>query len=279
MTSPLKVLHPHRPIPLLGFGTYKVDQSVARDTVKTALALGYRHIDTAQMYGNEAGVGDAIVESGVPRQSLYITTKLNNPNHAPERVRASFAESLRKLKTPYVDLFLMHWPLPHDYNGDFSSTYAAMEDLVLAGTAKSIGVSNFEIDHLRTLAANTTIKPVVNQIELHPYFQNREVAQFCRERRIAVEAWSPLGRGKELADPVIIEIAQAYGATPAQVVLAWHHAHGNIAIPKASGIERQLENFDSLHFTLSAADVAAIDALDRGEEGRMGPHPNVMRLS
>lgn len=271
-------MHPHRSIPLLGFGTYKISQSVACHTVKTALALGYRHIDTAQMYGNEAGVGDAIVESGVPRQSLYITTKLNNPNHNPEHVYGSFAESLRKLKTSYVDLFLMHWPLPHDYDGDFSTTYSAMEDLVLAGTAKSIGVSNFEIDHLRMLASNTVIRPVVNQIELHPYFQNREVAQFCREHHIAVEAWSPLGRGKELADPVIVEIAEAYGATPAQVVLAWHRAHGNIAIPKASGIDRQLENYNSLRVTLAASDIAAIDALDRGEEGRMGPHPNEMRL-
>lgn len=274
MTSPLITLNSNHPIEALGFGTYKVSPADVSTSLGTALATGYRHIDTAQMYGNEAAIGDALIESGVARQSLFITTKLNNPNHEPERVRASFAKSLEDLKTDYVDLFLIHWPLPTRYNGDFISTWRELEQLRAAGKAKSIGVSNFQVPHLERLLADTDVVPAVNQIELHPQFQNREVVSFCQEHGIAVESWSPLGRGTYFDDPVLTDIAAAHSASVAQTVLAWHRQKEYIAIPKALGQERQIENFCSLEVTLSPEDIEAIDGLDRGEEGRTGPHPD-----
>ncbi len=261
-------------IPSVGFGTYLVDPKDTKDTVALALYAGYRHIDTAQMYGNEAGVGDALVETATNREAVFITTKLNNGNHEPDVARRTFAESLEKLQTDYVDLFLIHWPLKMHYNGDFVSTYKVMEEFVADGRARSIGVSNFQIAHLEELLEATDIVPAVNQIELHPYFQNRELANFCQEKGIAVESWSPLGRGKELEDPVIKDIAGRIGAKPSQVVLAWHRSKGYITIPKSSNRERQVENLDSLNVTLSDSDIAAIDALDKGEEGRQGPNPD-----
>ncbi|WP_216386872.1 aldo/keto reductase [Arcanobacterium phocae] len=262
-------------IPQLGFGTYQVAQKDAANLVQQAFAIGYRHIDTAQMYSNEDGVGRAIVESGIPRQSLFITTKLDNPNHEPEQVYTSFAQSLAKLRTDYVDLFLMHWPLPMHYDGDFMQTFATMEDLVAEGHLRSVGVSNFQISHLEKLVKAGTGVPVINQVEIHPYFQNRQVVEYCRTAGIVVESWSPLGRGKDLLDPVIIEIAEKHDATPAQVVLAWHRLEGFVAIPKASSLARQRENFNSLGVVLDDDDLAAIRALDRGEDGRMGPNPDV----
>nr|WP_247645253.1 aldo/keto reductase [Arcanobacterium buesumense] len=270
-----KMLHSGFGIPLLGFGTYKVDPAETAHVVQQAFAVGYRHIDTAQMYGNEDGVGQALVESGLPRQHVFITTKLDNPNHEPDRIVSSFGESLRKLRTDYVDLFLMHWPLPMHYEGRFAQTFAAMEELVGSGQVRSVGVSNFQVSHLEQLVDAGTGVPVINQIEIHPYFQNREVVAYCQAAGIVVEAWSPLGRGKDLADPVIRQIAAKHAATPAQVVLAWHRAEGFVAIPKASSLARQRENFDSLNVVLDAGDVDAIRGLDRGESGRMGPHPDV----
>ncbi|VEI13298.1 aldo/keto reductase [Trueperella bialowiezensis] len=264
----------HR-IPQLGFGTYKVADADAQQVVLSAFDAGYRHVDTAQMYGNERGVGEALAAMSLDRGDVFVTTKLNTPNHEPADVRRTFAQSLRDLRTDYVDLFLIHWPMPMFYDGDFVTTYRVMEEFVHAGTAKSIGVSNFETYHLDKLMAGTSIPPAVNQIELHPYFQNREVANYCMERGIAVESWSPLGRGGVLADPVIGEIAQETDATPAQVILAWHLAKGYIAIPKSSHADRQRENFAAADVSLTPEQIARIDDLDRGEEGRTGRHPDV----
>lgn len=262
-------------IPQLGFGTYKIDNDAAPKAVASALEVGYRHIDTAQMYGNEAGVGRALAATDIPREDIFVTTKLNTPNHRPDDVRRTFAQSLVDLQTDYVDLFLIHWPMPMFYGGDFITTYRVMEEFVASGQARAIGVSNFEAHHLEKLLSGTSILPAVNQIELHPYFSNSELAAFCSEREIAVEAWSPLGRGGVLADPVIGEVAAEAGATPAQVVLAWHLAKGHIAIPKSVHVERQKENFAAQGLTLSAEQIERIDALDKGEPGRTGKHPDV----
>lgn len=263
-------------IPQLGFGTYKIAPESTFDIVSSALEIGYRHIDTAQMYGNEAEVGKAISESGIPRSEIFLTTKLNNGNHRPEDARRSFAESLEKLQTDYVDLFLMHWPLPKLYNGEYTKTYAVMEEFFADKRARAIGVSNFEPHHLREILLDNSVVPAVNQIELHPYLSNQKNAEFSAHKGITVTAWSPLGRGAVLQDPVIEKIANALQITPAQVVLAWHLARGYVAIPKASTPERQAENFQSANIVLSTADIAAINALDKGEAGRQGSHPETM---
>ncbi|NLW13140.1 MAG: aldo/keto reductase [Trueperella sp.] len=279
MNQPRIELNSNHTIPQLGFGTYKIDNDDAEATVLSALGVGYRHIDTAQMYANEEGVGRALVAMGdtlgIDRGDVYVTTKLNTPHHEPDDVRASFARSLEDLQTDFVDLFLIHWPMPMFYDGDFVSTYQAMEQFVASGQARSIGVSNFETYHLDTLIAGAKIAPAVNQIEIHPYFQNRGVATYCQERGIAVQAWSPLGRGGVLNDPVIIEVAHEVGATPAQVVVAWHLDKGYIAIPKSSHEERQRENLGGLEVNLTEEQLARIDDLDKGEEGRTGKHPDV----
>lgn len=262
-------------IPQLGFGTYKIAGDDAAFTVASALEVGYRHIDTAQMYGNEAGVGQGIAQSGVARADIFLTTKLNTPNHRPDDVRRTFTQSLADLQTDYVDLFLIHWPMPMFYGGDFITTYRVMEEFVASGQARAIGVSNFEVHHLEKLLSGVSIPPAVNQIEIHPYFRNAEVAGYCAGRGIAVEAWSPLGRGGVLGDDVVKRVATEAGATPAQAVLAWHLAKGHIAIPKSSHVERQRENFAAASVRLTEDQIAAFDALDKGEEGRTGKHPDV----
>lgn len=263
-------------MPALGFGTYKVAPEDATNVVLSALELGYRHIDTAQMYGNEREVGAAIALSGIPREELFITTKLNNNNHNPADVRTSFAQSLEKLGLEYVDLFLMHWPLPKLYNGDFVSTYKVMEEFAIDHRAKAIGVSNFEPHHLVQILRDCVVVPASNQIERHPYLRNRANAEFCRNQGIRVVAWSPIARGALLNDPVIGKIAHEYGATPAQIALAWHLGRGTSAIPKASSRERQAENLAAAEIRLTAGEIAEIDALDKGEYGRVGPHPDEM---
>ncbi|MBM7824476.1 2,5-diketo-D-gluconate reductase A [Arcanobacterium pluranimalium] len=265
-------------MPQLGFGTYKLTPDIATEVVLEALKIGYRHIDTAQMYGNEREVGLAIKESGIPREEIFLTTKLNNGNHLPDDARRTFDESLEKLGTDYVDMFLMHWPLPKLYDGDFVTTYKVMEEFAIDKRARAIGVSNFEPHHLVPILREATIVPATNQIELHPYLLNKATAEFCRNQGIAITAWSPLGRGRQFEDPTIAEIATRIGASPAQVILAWHLQHGNIAIPKASSVERQRENFESANISLSEADMEAIDALDKGEAGRTGKHPDEMNL-
>ena len=239
-----------------------------------ALRVGYRHIDTAEMYGNEAGVGEAIRASGLDRSELYVTSKLNNGYHEPGDARRAFEGTLEALGFDYVDLFLIHWPLPSLYDGDYVSTWKALEEFKADGRSRSIGVSNFEVAHLERLAAEADVVPAVNQIELHPYLLNEEVDSYGREHRIATEAWSPIAQGAVLNDPVITGIAERAGRTPAQVVLRWHIERGNIVFPKSTTPGRIRENLELFDFELAPGDDEAIDGLDRGEEGRTGPHPD-----
>jgi 2,5-diketo-D-gluconate reductase A len=270
-------------IPQLGFGTLNVppnrDQS-PENTAKTAevvglaLELGYRHIDTAQMYGNERGVGQGIAASGIPREQLYVTSKLGNGNHRPDDVRRSFDETLQKLGLDYLDLFLIHWPLPTLYDGDYVSTWKAMTGLLADRRVRSIGVSNFQPAHLQRIIAETGITPAVNQIEVHPGFNNDTARAACVSYGIAVEAWSPLGQGKLLSDAVIGDLAVRKGKTIARIILRWHIQRGHIVFPKSLRRERMQENLDLFDFELSPAEVASIDALDKGEAGRIGPNPD-----
>lgn len=260
-------------IPQLGFGTSRLADPA--QSVAEALKIGYRHIDTAQMYGNETEVGQALAASGVAREEVFLTTKLNNPNHAPADVHSTFAESLQRLNLDYVDLFLLHWPMPF-LEIDYVDTWKAIIGILESGRAKSIGVSNFQPDHLERIIDGTGVVPAVNQIEVHPYFANNEVREFSKSKGIVVESWGPLGRGQEFEDPTVSEIAQKHGKSPAQVLLGWHLKRGDVAIPKSDTPERIRTNFEALGFDLPDEDVAAIDTLDKGEEARQSPHPNVV---
>jgi 2,5-diketo-D-gluconate reductase A len=261
-------------IPQLGFGVFQIPPEQTRDAVVAALEAGYRHIDTAEMYRNERGVGEGIRAFGIDRGDVYVTSKLNNGFHEPDVARRAFDETLRALGFDYVDLFLIHWPLPTLYGGDFVSTWKVLEELKADGRARSIGVSNFQVAHLERLAAETETVPAVNQIELHPYFVNDEVRRHGEERGIRTEAWSPIAQGGVLDDPVLVEIAERAGRTTAQVVLRWHIQRGSIVFPKTVNPERMRENFALFDFELAPQDVAAIEALDRGEPGRTGPNPD-----
>jgi 2,5-diketo-D-gluconate reductase A len=261
-------------IPQLGFGVYQIDPDETAGAVKTALDIGYRHIDTAEMYQNEAGVGQGVRDAGVDRADVFVTSKLNNGFHEPDAARKAFDETLSKLGFDFVDLFLIHWPLPTLYNNDFVSTWQTLEEFRRDGRARSIGVSNFQTAHLERLANETDTVPSVNQIEVHPYFVNDEVRQYCNEHGIAVEAWSPIAQGKVLDDPVVTAIAEAAGKSPAQVVLRWHIQRGDIVFPKSVTPKRIEENFALFDFELSGHDVDALTALDKGEDGRTGPNPD-----
>jgi 2,5-diketo-D-gluconate reductase A len=240
-----------------------------------ALQAGFRHIDTAQSYGTERGVGQAIAAAGIPRQELYVTSKLANGNHRPDDVRRSFAETLENLGLDQLELFLIHWPLPTLYDGDYVSTWIAVTELVAQGGLRTAGVSNFQPAHLDRIVAETGIVPAVNQFELHPYFANQAACAASLHHGIAVEAHSPLGHdGKPLTDETISRIAATRGKSTAQVILRWHIQHGHIAIPKSARRERMEENINVFDFELSAAEIAAIDALDKGESGRVGPNPD-----
>jgi 2,5-diketo-D-gluconate reductase A len=263
-------------IPQLGYGVFQIPPEETADAVQRALAIGYRHIDTAEMYRNEAGVRDGIAASGLDRDGVFITSKLNNGYHAPDDARRAFDETLRALGTDHVDLFLIHWPLPTLYDGDYPATWKVLEEFKADGRARSIGVSNFEVDHLERLAAECDVVPAVNQIELHPYLLNDAVHSYGREHGIATEAWSPIAQGGVLGDPVITEIAEQLDRTPAQVVLRWHIERGNIVFPKSATPARMEENFALFDFELEPGDDAAIAGLDRGEDGRTGPNPGVM---
>ncbi|WP_182353805.1 aldo/keto reductase [Flaviflexus huanghaiensis] len=263
-------------MPQLGYGTYKITPADTVEAVTLALEAGYRHIDTAQMYGNEAEVGRAIAESGIPRREIFLTTKLNNTNHEPAAARQSFATSLEDLQTDYVDLFLIHWPLPTLYGGDYLSTWKVLEEFFADGRSKSIGVSNFLPEHIGVLLEGGDVVPAVNQIEIHPYFTNDESRRKNAEAGIVTQAWSPLGRGAVLTDPVITKIAERVGATPAQVVLSWHVNRGDVVIPKSVTPERIVSNMDIFDVPLTAQDYENITALNRGEEGRQGSNPRTM---
>ena len=267
-------LNDGRTIPQLGLGVYQIPPDDTARAVREAIELGYRHIDTAEGYANERGVGDGVRASGIDRDEVFVTSKLDNASHAPDDARRAFERTLSELRFDHVDLFLIHWPLPGPDMPPFEQTWAVLEELRREGRARSIGVSNFEIGHLQRLAAVSDVVPAVNQIELHPRFQNEEVRRYGEAHGIATEAWSPIAQGRVLDDPAIVEIARAVERSPAQVVLRWHIQRGTIVFPKSVTTARIRENFELFDFELGADETARIDALDRGEAGRDGPHPD-----
>jgi 2,5-diketo-D-gluconate reductase A len=271
MAVPNVTLNTGAAMPQLGFGVFQVPPGEVEGVVRTALEAGYRSIDTAAMYGNEEGVGRALAGAGLPREELFITTKLNNPEHRSGDVERAFEHSLDRLALDYVDLYLIHWPLPGA--GRYVEVWSTFEKFAEDGRARAIGVSNFQIGHLQRLFAETTVVPAVNQVELHPYLSQEPLRTFHAEHGIATEAWSPLGQGGELLrEQTVTGIAEKYGVTPARAVLRWHLQLGNVVIPKSVTPERIRSNFDIFGFELADDDVAAISALDEGR--RLGPDPD-----
>ncbi|MFC7457434.1 aldo/keto reductase [Brachybacterium sp. GCM10030267] len=271
-TSPSLTFHDGHSIPQLGYGVYKVDNEVAADLTGQAIDAGYRHIDTAKLYGNEEGVGRAVRAADVPREDLFVTTKLWNDEHAYDDAIAACEASLERLGLDYMDLYLIHWAVPSQ--GQYVEAWEALVELQKRGLTRSIGVSNFPLAELEEIIAATGVTPVIHQIELHPYFQQRELREAHAQHSILTQSWGPLGQGKSdlLENPVITGIAAAHGATPAQVVLAWHLAHDIVAIPKSATPSRIVENLESVQLQLSPDDIAAIDELDR-PDGRAGFDP------
>ena len=261
-------------IPQLGFGVFQIEPDETAEAVREAIEVGYRHIDTAEMYGNEREVGEGIRASGVDRGEIFVTSKLNNGLHEPDDARQAFDTTLSDLGFDYVDLFLIHWPLPTLYDGDFVSTWKTLEEFHNDGRARSVGVSNFQIEHLERLAAETDTVPAVNQIEVHPYFTNEAVREYGQDHGIATEAWSPIAQGEVLGDPIITRIADNIRKTPAQVILRWHIQRGDIVFPKSVTPARMRENFELFDFELDPGDMEEISALDQGESGRTGPNPD-----
>ena len=262
-------------IPQLGFGVFLVPPEETRQAVAEALKAGYRLIDTAQGYKNEEGVGAAIAESDVPRDELFITTKLTNSEQGYDTTLTAFDGSMKKLGIDVLDLFLIHWPLP--MFDQYVETWRAFEKLLADGRVRSIGVSNFEIAHLERLLAETDVTPAVNQIELHPQFPQEELRAFHDEHGILTESWGPLGQGKGLLeDPSIVEVAQRKARTPAQVVLRWHLQLGCVVIPKSANPDRMRENIDLFDFELDDADMAEISKVRTGE--RLGGDPNAFAM-
>jgi 2,5-diketo-D-gluconate reductase A len=260
-----------REVPQLGFGVFQVPPDEVIEPVRTAIEAGYRLIDTAAMYGNEEGVGKAIADSGVPRDELFITTKLDNSDHGYDAALAAFDTSMAKLGLDVLDLFLIHWPLPK--RDDYVETWKAFEKLYADGRVRSIGVSNFHTNHLNRLFAETDVKPVMNQIELHPGLPQNELRRFHADNEMLTEAWSPIGQGQGLLDdPTIGSIAERVGKSPAQVVLRWHIQHGIVVIPKSVTPSRITENLDVFDFELADEDMAALS--DLSGPGRVGPDPD-----
>ncbi|MFG2621269.1 aldo/keto reductase [Streptomyces sp. NPDC048507] len=257
-------------IPQLGFGTFQIPPEETRGTTLAALEAGYRHIDTAQMYGNEKEVGQAVRDSGLDRADVFVTSKLTNEARTREDALRAFDRSLEAMGFDHLDLFLVHWPLPA--RRDVVEIWQAMEEIYRSGRAKAVGVSNFQPRHLSRLLEGGTVVPAVNQIEVHPYLTQDDVRAYGTEHGIATEAWSPLAQGKVLDDPVIRRVAERAGRTPAQVTLRWHLQRGDIVFPKSSTPARIEENFDLFGFALDEADMTEISALDRDE--RTGPDPD-----
>jgi diketogulonate reductase-like aldo/keto reductase len=257
-------------IPQLGFGVFQVPPRDTAEVVSEALQTGYRHIDTAAMYRNESGVGEACRASGLAREELFITTKLDNHNHGRDGALRGCEQSLERLHLGHIDLYLIHWPIPSQ--DDYVETWKALGELAMDGNVVSIGVSNFQIEHLERIIDETGVVPAVNQIELHPGFQQAQLREFHQSNGILTEAWSPLGQGAALKDRQITEIAAQLGRTPAQVVLRWHLQLGNVVIPKSVTAERIRENFDVLDFELSDEQMETIAVLDSGD--RIGPDPD-----
>lgn len=274
MTIPKVTLNDRTVIPQLGFGVFQVPPGATFATVAKALELGYRHIDTAQMYRNEEGVGKAIAESGIAREDLYVTSKLSNSFHRPDAARRSFDETLKRLGLDRIDLFLIHWPLPTMYDGDYVSTWRTLGEFVADGRAASVGVSNFQPDHLNRIVTETGLTPAVNQIEVHPYFTNEVARAASHMHGVAVQAWSPIAQGAVLDDPVIGKIAASHAKTPSQVTLRWHIERGDIIFPKSMHEDRMRENLGIFDFRLTPGEMAQINALDRGAPGRRGPDPD-----
>ncbi len=256
-------------IPALGFGVFKVPPSDTEQAVSTALQAGYRHIDTAAVYGNERETGRAVAESGVPRDELYLVTKLWNSEQGYDSTLAAFDVSMQRLGTDYLDLYLVHWPMPK--LNKFIDTFKAFAHLRDQGRIRSIGVSNFEPEHINALVDATGIVPAVNQVELHPRLPQTELRELHARLGIATEAWGPLGQGSLLADPAVTAVAEARHRSPAQVLIRWHLQLGNIVIPKSVNPERIASNFDVFDFELTENDIASISALDDGN--RLGPDP------
>jgi 2,5-diketo-D-gluconate reductase A len=272
--APHITLNDGNTIPQLGFGVFQIEPEDTAEAVREAIGVGYRHIDTAEMYGNEREVGEGIRASGIDRGEVYVTSKLNNGLHEPDDAREAFEGTLSDLGFNYVDLFLIHWPLPTLYDGDFVSTWRTLEEFHNDGRARSVGVSNFQVEHLERLAAETATVPSVNQIEVHPYFTNEAVREYGQDHGIATEAWSPIAQGAVLDDPTITQIAENLGKTPAQVVLRWHIQRGDIVFPKSVTPSRMRENFELFDFEIEPGDMDEISALDQGESGRTGPNPD-----
>lgn len=275
-TVPNLSLNDGNTIPQLGFGVFQVPPEDTARITGQAFEAGYRHIDTAEMYGNEKGVGEAIRDSGISRDELFITSKLNNGFHKPDQARSAFDRTMSDLGLEQVDLFLIHWPLPTQYDGDFVSTWKTLIEFQEAGRARSIGVSNFQPAHLARLAEETDVVPAVNQIEVHPYFGNEVARAANAGAGVLTEAWSPIAQGAVLDDEVITKIAAGVGRTPAQVTLRWHIQRGDIVFPKSSTPERMAENLALFDFELDDDAMQSISALDRGEDGRRGPNPDTL---
>jgi len=272
MSVPTITLNDGHKIPQLGFGVFKVDPAETERIVTDALEAGYRHIDTAAIYGNETGVGAAIAKSGIPRDELFITTKLWNSDQGTQSAHDAVDLSLEKLGLDFVDLYLIHWPTPQ--KDTYLESWLALEQIAADNKARSIGVSNFQVEHLEKVIAGSSTVPAVNQVELHPELQQRELRAFAADKGIHIEAWGPLGQGKYdlFGNPAIVAAADAHGKSPAQVVIRWHLQNGIIVFPKSNSAERIAQNFDVLDFELSADEIASIDALDA--DNRVGAHPN-----
>jgi 2,5-diketo-D-gluconate reductase A len=269
-TIPHISLRPDVAIPQLGFGVFQIPPHETVEAVTRALKDGYRHIDTAAAYRNEGAVGEAIRASGLPREEVFVTTKCFNDDHGYDKAKAAFKRSLERLDMEHVDLYLIHWPVPaHDL---YVETWQAFIELQSEGYVRAIGVSNFQPEHLDRLIAETGVVPAINQVELHPYFQQAGLRHEHDEHGIVTEAWSPLGQGLELEDDTIVEIARAHSKTPAQTIIRWHIQLGNVVIPKSVTPERIVENFDVFDFNLSDAEMEAIRELDAGR--RIGPDPD-----
>ena len=271
MTVPTIALNNGVHIPQLGFGVFQIDPAETKEATLTAFEVGYRHIDTAQMYGNEEGVGQAIAASGLDRDDIFVTSKLNNGFHAHDDALAEFDKTLGRLGVEKIDLFLIHWPLP-GIDVDFVETWKALEEIYASGRARSIGVSNFQPTHLRRVVQEGDVVPAVNQIEVHPFLTQDDVRAVNAEHGVATEAWSPIAKGQVLDNPVITGIANDHGKTPAQVVLRWHVQRGDIVFPKSVTRERVQENFEIFDFELSPSEIGFISALNKDE--RTGPNPD-----
>lgn len=256
-------------IPQFGLGVFQIPPEETAAAVREALEAGYRHLDTAQMYRNEKGVGEGIRDSGVPREEIFVTTKLANDAHGHDNAINALEGSLQRLGLDYVDLYLIHWPLPHQDR--YVTTWHGFEELLRAGKARAIGVSNFQIAHLERLAAESATVPAVNQIELHPALQQPDLRAYHQAHGIVTEAWSPLAQGEVLEDPLLAELAEKHGKTPAQIVLRWHIQLGNVVFPKSSSPKRMRENIDIFDFSLSDSDLDVLSGLDEGRRTGFDP--------